>query len=751
MRETQTDLLQLAARFVNSTASHIFLTGKAGTGKTTFLRNLAQATHKSFVIVAPTGIAALNAQGVTIHSQFAFPFGSHIPVKESPGSLGVQGNFYTQSTLASRHPLNSLRKQVLRATDLLIIDEVSMLRADLLDAIDYRMRSAKGNMNRSFGGAQVLMIGDLYQLPPIVKNEEWYVLRNYYRSMHFFESRAIRQAGMVYIELDKIFRQQDDRFINVLNNLRNNVATTKDIDLLNSYYRDESDIDSGEDIITITTHNRKADAINEKELKALEGKPHYFDADIDGDFPENSYPAQETLELRVGAQVMFVKNDTSGASAYFNGKLARVDFIDGDEITVVMSDDHSEFVLVKERWENKKYVVQPETKELEEEVVGSFTQYPVKLAWAVTVHKSQGLTFDKAVIDVGQAFAPGQVYVALSRLTSLDGLILRTRISNSVVSTDGEVVRFSTESKVDQNLPTKLKAAQSDYLERLLAYSFDFTAIEYQLENFNSKKRGKLEFEDPEMQQVIPHMKEAFLDEKINTQKFRNQLLRLVHQNDFEQLLHRLEKGAGYYSAFIQSQLKALLKHAAQVEQFTRTKTYLTGVEEVDQQLFKTWGEVDKASYIALCILNNQPIQKQEKEEKKRIQKRKEWLDAERKQVAEEPLTVKSKSGRKRGSPSRKREKGETYKMTYALIKEGMSLKEIAETRGLAEGTIESHVVKGINEGEVDVNQVLGDDAVKEIQNKIEKESGLSTIHDEFDGKYSYNQLRMVQAHSRRN
>ena len=749
MQNEETDLIKLAAKFVNSTASHIFLTGKAGTGKTTFLKNLALQTHKSFVIIAPTGIAALNAQGVTIHSQFLFPLGSFVPVKDSPGNLGLTGNFFTQTTLASRHPLNSVRKQVLRAADLIIIDEVSMLRADLLDAIDYRMRSVKGNFNRSFGGAQLLMIGDLFQLPPIVKPMEWSVLRSYYKSMHFFESLAIRQAGMVYIELDKIFRQQDQSFISILNNLRNNIATQKDIEKLNSYFRTEEEIGFEQDVVTITTHNHKADSINKKELENLPGPSSYFEAEVDGDFPENLFPILETIDLKVGAQVMFVKNDASGEAKYFNGKLARVDYIDDEGVTVIMADSHESFVLKQERWENKKYKVDENTKELEEEVVGSFTQFPVKLAWAVTVHKSQGLTFDKAIIDVGQAFAPGQVYVALSRLRSLDGLILRTKIQSSAISNDHNVVSFSQERNQKELLPKQLEKEQANYLQRLLASSFDFSNIEQQLGYFNTNKKGKLEFEEEKLRNAVPDLKERFLDEKINTAKFRNQLLRLVQEGDYDQLKSRLEKGVTYYSSFLQLAIKKLLTHAASVEQFTRTKTYLAGISELDQLLMNSWRDVERAAEMCACILEKRDIVRQDQKHEKRIQARLDWFEDARSKVEVKPSASGRKTGRKRKS-SGKKEKGETYKITYALIKEGMSVKEISLMRELADSTIESHIVKGINEGEVDVNAILGADDVKLISEKIKNSpASLSLVHDAFNGKYTYNQLRMVQAHLR--
>ena len=472
------NLIELTKRFVNSTGKHIFLTGKAGTGKTTFLRNLAERTHKNFVIVAPTGIAALNAQGVTIHSQFLFPFGSFVPDKSPDGSFGSDARFFTQHTLARKHPLNSIRKQVLRAADLLIIDEVSMLRADLLDAIDYRMRSVKSNFGRSFGGVQVLFIGDLFQLPPIVNDAEWGVLRNYYKSMHFFEAHALKYDPPTYIELNKIFRQDDEVFIGLLNNLRNNCATKQDIESLNSHVKPQKEIDKLEGVITLTTHNNKANSINQQQLTDLSSKPVTYKAAVSRDFPEHIFPVDQELVLKEGAQVMFIKNDTNADKRFFNGKIAKVSSIKKDEIKVILDGEKEEYTLEKHEWENKKYTVNPKNKELEEEVVGTFTQYPVKLAWAVTVHKSQGLTFEKAIIDVGQAFASGQVYVALSRLKSLDGLILRSPINTDSLFTDEKVAGYVSGQEKPEELTNTLEQEQRLYLERMLLHSFDFEPIE---------------------------------------------------------------------------------------------------------------------------------------------------------------------------------------------------------------------------------------------------------------------------------
>ena len=368
---------------------------------------------------------------------------------------------------------------------------------------------------------------------------------------------------------------------------------------------------------------------------------------------------------------------------------------------------------------------------------------------AVTVHKSQGLTFDKAIIDVGQAFAPGQVYVALSRLRSLDGLILRTKIQSSAISNDHNVVSFSQERNQKELLPKQLEKEQANYLQRLLASSFDFSNIEQQLGYFNTNKKGKLEFEEEKLRNAVPDLKERFLDEKINTAKFRNQLLRLVQEGDYDQLKSRLEKGVTYYSSFLQLAIKKLLTHAASVEQFTRTKTYLAGISELDQLLMNSWRDVERAAEMCACILEKRDIVRQDQKHEKRIQSRLDWFEEARSKVEVKPSASGRKTGRKR-KPSGKKEKGETYKITYALIKEGMSVKEISLMRELADSTIESHIVKGINEGEVDVNAILGADDVKLISEKIKNSpASLSLVHDAFNGKYTYNQLRMVQAHLR--
>ena len=546
-----TDRLELASRFINNTGAPIFLTGKAGTGKTTFLRKLSQLTHKRFVILAPTGIAALNASGVTIHSQFLLPFGTFLPVREPEGNYTDRNGFFTQQTLARRHPLNQLRRNVLKSVDLLVIDEVSMLRADILDAIDYRMRSVKRKYHVPFGGVQVLFIGDLYQLPPVVKEEEWGVLGQFYRSMHFFEAKALQNSGLIYLELDKIFRQQDEIFIRILNNLRDNRSTTEDVRILNNYYKSPDEIRDLHPCITLTTHNYKADEINLRELRHLDSKSLFFDAAIDREFPIHLYPLPESIELKVGTRIMFIKNDSSGEGAYFNGKLATVSRLEPNEVTVIMDGSKESFLLKKELWENKKYQVNPETKELEEEVIGTFSQFPIKLAWAVTVHKSQGLTFDRAIIDVGQAFAPGQVYVALSRLRSLDGLVLRTRVQTNVVYSDAKVVEFTQQKSEGQDLVELLRVHRESYLENLIESTFEFESLINSLAQIENGQESSMEFEEIDLRKDLPKITESLKKEIENTRKFRWQLVQLLQQKNNDKILERIEKGSTYYLEFL--------------------------------------------------------------------------------------------------------------------------------------------------------------------------------------------------------
>jgi len=752
MQMQQTARLEMARRFIETTNSHLFVTGKAGTGKTTFLKQLAAETHKSHIVVAPTGIAALQAGGVTIHSQFLLPFGSFIPEQEPEGTYSETASFYTKHSLTRKHTLNSIRKKVLRATELLIIDEVSMLRADILDAIDYRMRSAKGNYFKSFGGTQVLMIGDLHQLPTIVKEEEWQLLQNYYRSMHFFEALAFRKEKMVTIELDKIFRQSDQQFIHILNRLRDKQLTREDVATLNSHCRSAEEPENQEEVITLATHNHIADGINTNKLKALQTPSFFFEADITGDFPENLFPLPLQIELKKGAQVMFIRNDSSEDKRYVNGNLARVDRLDGERIAVRMSGSGETYTLGKESWENKKYTLNEESKEVEEEVIGSFEQYPVKLAWAVTVHKSQGLTFEKAIIDVGKAFAPGQVYVALSRLRSLDGLILRTPIHPTVIRFDADVEVFNQSMEAQKPLPELLKDKQRLYLEEILSTTFDFSSLEKQLESIRKFKAEKMEFEDPAMQGALGVLLKHIREEAGNTATFRRQLQDLLLQDSPDQLLERIAKGSRYYAAFMEENLKQLLVHLAETERLTRTKTYRNALSEMDQQIMIAWTKLEQARDLAASILSGQPLHQTKAINSPAARRRRELWDQAQQAARENPKLQQAKSGRTRKTKKNaKPGKVESFRITCALIKEGKSLEEIASERNLVTSTIESHASAGIREGILDITEVLDQKTIGEVSSIMQnnKES-FGDLHRSLNGKYSYGVLRMVHAHMER-
>lgn len=745
----ETEMIASAVQFINSTASHIFLTGKAGTGKTTFLKNLAKRTHKSFVVVAPTGIAALNAGGVTIHSQFLFPFGMFVPDRSITHDIHQAGNYYTSDMLARKHPLNSARKQVLRSIDLLVIDEVSMLRADLLDAIDYRLKAARGNFRQPFGGVQLLLIGDLYQLPPVVKQEDEEQLKKYYNSAWFFDALALRQSDWVYIELDKIFRQTDDAFIRLLNNLRNNQVTLEDIAVLNEYHKSPAEIQNMREVITLTTHNYKADELNRNALQELKTPLHVLAAEVDGDFPESMFPVLARLELKEGAQIMFTKNDNDG-KAYFNGKLATVTSIQDDEIEVSMAETHQPYTLKKEVWENKRYTINPTSQELDDEVVGTFEQYPIKLAWAITVHKSQGLTFDKAIIDVRQAFADGQVYVALSRLRSLEGLILRTRIDANVISTNQQVVSFSQQYHQPETLVARMQTKQLQFIEELISKTFEFDTVIKEIAYIKKTNDVSAAFEEDSMKPVLEQIHESLNAEIQNTQKFRKQLTELLQSNNKDQLLSRLKKGSEYYNHFLYSIVKLLVEHIELVKTRKRVKGYLTDITDLDQLIGKKREQVDKAQYLTQNILEGNHEFDFSHLAKEREKERYRLLEEIRTKVG---LRLMKEQKELRGRKAKKNKKDEpsTYDITLTMLESGMTIETIAKERGLAPGTIESHLARAVSANRVSILKFMSEQDVGTITHALKEMPEGFTSKDLFTklgGKFGYGMLRAVMNHT---
>ena len=467
----------MASQFINGTGCHVFLTGKAGTGKTTFLREIVQQTHKKVVVAAPTGIAAINAGGVTLHSLFHLPFGTFLPSAEGLAQHHISIQINTPHTLVKNLKMHETRRRMIREMELLIIDEVSMLRADLLDAIDTILRHIRRNRAVPFGGVQMLFIGDMLQLPPVVKHEEWQFLKMHYRGVYFFHARALDEQPPLRIGLDKIYRQSDQRFIALLNRLRDDSPSHEDIELLNRHVNPAFDSTQQEGCIFLTTHNNKADRINQQAIARISSPAYHYDAEVIGDFNESQYPLERRLTFREGAQVMFIKNDHTGERRYFNGKIGTVEELDHDHIVVRFSDGSPSTGVDRYTWENKKYSLSKDTNEIEERVAGTFSQFPLRLAWAITVHKSQGLTFGQAVIDVSAAFAPGQIYVALSRLTGLDGLILSAPLPQRCPGPDAELLAYTGQTMPGSELAHTLQHESLRFVSRQLQAAFDLRPL----------------------------------------------------------------------------------------------------------------------------------------------------------------------------------------------------------------------------------------------------------------------------------
>ncbi len=462
--------LQFAFDFVKYTNRNIFLTGRAGTGKTTFLHDLKKSSPKRMIVVAPTGVAAINAGGVTLHSFFQLPFHPYVPTfylpQNNPGNPAEQKD--PAGYKMSREKIN-----IIKSLDLLVIDEISMVRADTLDAVDSALRRYK-NRYLPFGGVQLLMIGDLQQLAPVVRDEDREILDKYYDSSFFFGSRALCSTDFVTIELKHIYRQSDQVFINLLNKVRDNHVDTEVLNELNKRYIPDFDPDSDGGYITLTTHNSQSQALNDSKLEKLPGRSHSFKATIQDEFPEFSYPTSSELFLKAGAQVMFVKNDISGDKLFFNGKIGKVEKFEDDKIVVKCPDDDFPIRVEMAEWQNMKYSLDEDTKEIQETVIGTFSQYPLKLAWAITIHKSQGLTFDRAVIDACAAFAHGQVYVALSRCRTLNGLVLSTRINQRSIIDNPAISEFVNEKIQTQPGQEQLAEAEKSLPAEVADRTFRF-------------------------------------------------------------------------------------------------------------------------------------------------------------------------------------------------------------------------------------------------------------------------------------
>ena len=796
--------LDLAWDFVEKTDRSIFLTGKAGTGKTTFLHSLKTNSLKRLIVVAPTGVAAINAKGVTIHSFFQMPFGPILP----------DGSSFQKKESSFQQKFSKIKINIIRSLDLLIIDEISMVRADLLDGIDQVLRRYR-DRNKVFGGVQVLMIGDLQQLAPVVKNNEWELLKPFYQTPYFFSSIAFNKSNTVSIELKHIYRQDNVRFIKILNEIRNNRLSEDSIQELNKRFLPDFTPDEEEGYITLTTHNNRANVLNEEELLKLKGKPQNYEAYIQGKFQESSFPTHENLELKKGAQVMFIKNDSSQDKRYYNGKIGKIISLNKKEIRVHCKGDLEDIIVTPETWENVNYDINNDTKEITENIIGSFLQMPLRLAWAITIHKSQGLTFDKAIIDANAAFAHGQTYVALSRCRTLEGIVLKNKINSGSIITDNRVTVFN--DNVADNPPNEevlnesQKTFQLNLINELLNF-YNFMAPVSRLtdiyHNNTSSFKGNIinpltEIKESGVQPIL----------KIAT-SFRNQLIKLcldvslpeedaavlerIHsaivyfinhtkekiknpfdeltfstedkalQKDFEKNINLIEEdlnsklyclyglnGAFSIKKYLKLRAEAVLLKAEKPKKKKEFKAetdhpklfeMLRNLRDIismseDIPHFQVFTQHTLYEICDLLPLNKKQLKTIHGMGKIRIDKYgAEILEIINEYADENNVIVEEIV------VEEKPKKENTKLASLKMFKNGKSIPEIATQRDLVIGTIESHLASFIPTGEVDIFDLISKERFSELKNqasKIKFES-LTDLKNKLNGTYSYFELRIV-------
>jgi len=744
--DTPNELAAIAARFINNTGRHIFLTGKAGTGKTTFLKYITRHTHKNVAIAAPTGIAAINAGGVTLHSLFQLPFGGFVPSNQIFQSLPENIKLNTPSALISNQQFRGDKRTILRELELLIIDEVSMLRADLLDAIDLTLRNVRRQTHLPFGGLQILFIGDLLQLPPVVKEDEWNILKNWYKSPYFFDAIALEHAKPLYIEFDRIYRQQDDGFIRILNNLRTNEITEQDIDLLNEHYDPGFKVGTNDGSIYLTTHNHKADTINKDALKELKSESFYFKADIEGKFSEYAYPVEETLELKKDAQVMFIKNDTSGEKRYFNGKIGTISDIGKDYIKVTLDNSSEPIEVERHTWENVSYGMNEVTNEIEEQVIGHFMQYPLRLAWAITIHKSQGLTFQKAVIDIGEAFVSGQAYVALSRLVSLQGLTLASPIRFNGLIPDISITDYANNKLPAEKMEKVLEKESVSFLKDYLISCFNFSELANKL-RYHQESYDKAE-EKSAKTKYRPwaiDMQRRFEDIKEIAVKFISQVSRIIDagNTDYkEQLMERVSKSKDYFMPQLKQFIKDIIKQKEAVRAEKRMKTYISELSELENLFYKQVQLLAKAEAMVQSAVKNAEYLKenvnafQENEERM-----KEIHD-----VPERPANNTNRQPRDREKTKKNREA--TKQISLDLYKSGKSIAEIAAERGYVYGTVEGHLAHFVRMGALDATQFVDASKIEKIWAAADSldMQGSGAIKQLLGEAFSYGDIKFAMA-----
>ncbi|MDM1050398.1 helix-turn-helix domain-containing protein [Sphingobacterium hotanense] len=725
--DTDNDVFAQAVAFVNQTQQPIFLTGKAGTGKTTFLKFIRENSYKKMAVTAPTGVAAMNAGGTTLHALFWLPFG--VFIEDYPLQWGETDQFiYNKHRLFSTIKLTKQRRAILQELELLVIDEVSMVRADTLDAIDVILKSVRRDM-RPFGGVQVLFIGDLYQLPPVVQDREWQVLRDYYSSMFFFDAKVFKQHPPILIELKKIYRQQDDAFIRVLNSIRNNETSAEELEELNAHYKPDFVPEKEEQYITLTSHNRLADQINQEKLMSLDTKLHQIKSLIKDDFGQSMFPADENLSLRIGAQVMFIKNDTGEDRRYYNGKIGTVKDINLDKHQVIVSfpNDEEDVVVKRETWENIRYSYNKGDDKIEEEVLGTFSQFPLRLAWAITIHKSQGLTFEKAIVDAGTSFAAGQVYVALSRLTGLEGLVLRSKISPFAIRTDHQVVNFMKQMAAMGNLDDILQKSRQNYLGQILLHSFRWHQLTDEFEKLVEEYRDKKMEQKEEAITVLTGILDALKKQEQVANKFMTQLHGLLSKReeiDYDLICDRSKAAVNWFlPTFEKDCLQALEAHLEAWKVKKRTKKYVTLLKGLLLDFKRKFEQLKHSLTIAEALTKSND------------------------QVSEELLTwAKPKDDLPKESENEKEK--DTKSITLEMFQDGMEIAEIAEKRNMVVGTIYGHLINFMGT-DLEATDLMTEKELTQIVTLIEKNPEATTLELKtmLGSDVDYPAIRIAQRH----
>jgi hypothetical protein len=726
-QQTDTNVpFDMACQFVAHTAKSVFVTGKAGTGKTTFLKQLREHTPKKLAIAAPTGVAAIHAGGVTLHSLFQLPFKPFLPTTSNQ-LFQQEQNFCDQKSLFTTSHLSAAKIDVIKELEVLIIDEVSMVRADLLDAIDTILRHYRGNEN-PFGGLQMVFIGDLYQLPPVVRNEEWNVMQIYYDSPFFFEALALKALNPLVIELEKTYRQKDGQFLDILNRIRINAVHPSDLEYLNTYFKPTFRPTPGEAYITLTTHNDKAETINKHQLNQLKSEEKKYKALVSGDFNERSYPVELQLHLKEHAQVMFIKNDKGENRKFYNGMLATVTELADDYIIVKPVSGADEMKVERETWKNIRYQANKEEDKIEEEELGSFVQFPLRLAWAITIHKSQGLTFDRAIVDAGDSFAAGQVYVALSRLTSTKELVLYSKITPNSIRVDERILKYLQITRPVNELEDYLKVQQQKFLALSLKKAFQFDDLVH--ESYEQYMyAGERQISDQQLAVDCLKAVHTSLSElhKVGI-KFINELDRIlptVEKEGYSHLHQRVSNASIYFENRILTEcMEPLAEHIKNMIPKKKTKKYVKDIQLMLQVIKRQKATIEQARQYAEGLLAGTDV--------------KELLKSGKPKISTEDVIQVQKQ--------EKPKKGESHRISLEMFQSGKTIGEIAQERNFAVSTIEGHLCSFLSTGEVLINQLVDPETQKKIVEVIDEIGPLSskTIKERLGEEISYGQIKAV-------